>query len=184
MKEHNVRIPIRQKWIEKSTLYKDGMLYKYYKEKRDVDEKKAQMDHFWGKISEFAVAQFLYERYGYPLVEPDLRIFEIPEKSWRADLYYDGQNDNNLLTDTHVKNCPYEYRQGCSWIIQKTDHILTGNYDHEALALVHTVKNTCIIKMFLLIKEMHQFLSYPFMRKHIEKKRAIYLRDLERYLCK
>lgn len=100
-----------------------------YKQRGELNRQKIFADIFHGTLAEFAVSHFLSG-----CSQPDLNIYDVPQKSYSKDLKF---KDINI----HVKSQALKAsaRYGLSWVFQKYDPLVLKPTKQDYLAL------TCVL---------------------------------------
>lgn len=150
---------------------KDSKSCYYYRGERNVD--KMREDIIIGTMGEWAVEAHLSSM-GYYCSEPDMKIYDKRRKSFEADLYVDE-------IEVHVKSQGLESskKYGHSWLLQKSDKIVTNPRDNEIFAFTCVEHEERIVDVlgYCWAKDMqYGECKVPWYRS---TKVAIYLQDVE-----
>ena len=117
-----------------------------YARRGQTDGMKTMMDRYYGKLGEFAVAEYL-TKLTMSVTLPDMKIYEVKDKSYDADLICEG-----LGQKIHVKCC--EETENPSWVFQRdSDPLVTKPDDLDYIAVtVHSVDFPVRIQVLKVFK--------------------------------
>jgi hypothetical protein len=162
----------------------------YYEKYRSVSPDKAKQDMFLGKKAEFFTALELWRDYGFPWLNPDLKIYPSGMKGWEADLPYHKKDPR--FPDAHVKGCDhgtYDFCHDFSWTFQYSNN--DGFYGHDAIFqnpgrhdLISFVfiddpqSKEATIKSIVPWQSIKKYLKDPIKQSLIGQKKCIYYKDL------
>jgi len=152
----------------------------YYRKRRNAQVNKVLEDIFLGKKAEYLVAIGMHKEYGFPLIEPDMEIYNGWSKGWEKDLPY-----------VHVKSCSlktYNYCNDYSWTFQYSnknglfgrDNIFNSS-EFDLVAFVFMEKpqdNSGVIKAILPWRFIKRHLKDPKKESLIGVKKCVYYNDL------
>lgn len=174
-----INIELSQEVIDKSKLFSEQVVhtdvYAFRNGQFNKDRRREQ--HMSSKLAEFAVYQFFQSK-NIHVTEPDLSIKSRGNKSWDPDIEI-----NNQKIPIHVKSREVKMAEkyGLSWIGEKTDKKLYKEPEgYLALCLVEDK----LVKIYTFIESKFVkesgFFREPKLKKHREKKFAIYYEDIEK----
>lgn len=147
-----------------------------YKQRGEQNSSKIIDDLVIGLLGEYAVYEF-FKSIGVPCTKPDLEIYGVDKKSYKADLTTDKNN-------IHVKSQSFSSlkRYGSSWIFQTYDPLLRTEDPSEMLALVsvNLDKNEANILGFVRAVDISKANLWEECRvfSYRKTKKAIYLKSL------
>lgn len=163
----------------------------YYSENRNCDYEKAKKDQFLGKKAEFFALYYLMKECDYPFVEPDIKVYDVRNKSWNADLPFNEIDKN--FPNIHVKSCDRKYNDDYSWVFQYgnnsdkfgRDKLFSDGFESDLITFIQLEdpkSNIAIIKAILPWGTAQKYLENPFFPKFIGLKKCIYHKTLQREL--
>jgi hypothetical protein len=104
-----------------------------YYSRRHNSLHKIVTDHYFGKLGEFGVCNFLWTK-NVPFTPPDLLIYTGKTKSYDADLKFTGTTGH--VWRIHVKCQPVnsQLQFGLAWLFQKEDELTFFAKDNDLIA--------------------------------------------------
>lgn len=154
---------------------------KYYEECRNQpDTSKNNLDHFYGKIAEFAVYNYLSNKFDISL--PDVEIYSAKNKSYDSDLIITKNNGDEILIHVKSQHTNRVNRYGKSWMFQQRDKLITNPKDNDVIILCSIIDSKTIeIMNYFKAKDLTKFYRDP-MKKEliglIDPKTCLYYDDL------
>jgi hypothetical protein len=135
-----------------------------YKQRNQSDVKKVISDIYIGKMSEFAVWNYL-QRDGKDATFPDIMIYPANKKSYDADI---TAGDVKI----HVKSCVAMGVYPISWVFQPNDPVTINPSNKDFLALVSIEDDNSFNAYFVKAADMLQIYEKP--KKEGLDKKVIY----------
>ena len=187
--ENNYIINTKIEMFVKELNDKKQSIY-YYEIYRNVSPSKAANDMFLGKKSEFFTTLGLWKDYGFPWLNPDLRIYSPEDKGWNADLPYHETYPE--FPNVHVKGCDYQTCNFChdfSWTFQYSNNTGFGGRDtifnkvggSDLVSFVFidwAQEKDATIKLILPWHSIKKYLKDPIKQRLKGQKKCIYYQDL------
>lgn len=148
-----------------------------YSARGQNDAKKIEIDHFIGKLGEFATYKVLI-KLGYKVLKPDLEIYTKNKKSHADDLV----GDVNLKVKSVSSDSPF----GLSWVFQfspNPDPIFTGRTQgHISFCVVNLRDKSVDFISILPVKDIVSLMKLPIKDSLKDYKRVIYKKDLDEHI--
>lgn len=148
---------------------------KLYMKRAPTDKFKVHSDLLAGIIGEYAAYKYL-KSIGIAVTKPDLALYTTRKKSFNADLSGD-------LVKIHVKSQTSDSvkRYGHSWILQKTDPMLSKPKDNEYLLFTEVDGDEVTILGLVKVQEMvdNKLIGECRVPAFAKTKVALYLDDLK-----
>jgi hypothetical protein len=135
-----------------------------YKQRNQSDVKKVISDIYIGKMSEFAVWNYL-QRDGKDATFPDIMIYPANKKSYDADI---KAGDVKI----HVKSCVAMGVYPISWVFQPNDPVTINPSNKDFLALVSIEDDNSFNAYFVKAADVLQIYEKP--KKEGLDKKVIY----------
>jgi hypothetical protein len=135
-----------------------------YKQRNQSDVKKVISDIYIGKMSEFAVWNYL-QRDGKDATFPDIMIYPANKKSYDADI---TAGDVKI----HVKSCVAMGVYPISWVFQPNDPVTINPSNKDFLALVSIEDDNSFNAYFVKAADVLQIYEKP--KKEGLDKKVIY----------
>jgi hypothetical protein len=166
--------------ITKVKLFAQGSNNNYQK-RNQFNQAKIQNDIFTGKMSEFAVHEYLEDKVE-ELSEPDLKIYKGRQKRFDFDLTANGYN---FHVKSQTKHAAEEY--GESWTFQFSDsqgngcdkNIFGGYSENDYVCFVLSDESNYKIEKIVKVSEIQKKFALPRIKRLQDFKRVIYLEDIK-----
>jgi len=174
--------------------------HEYYATKRNVKPEVAYKNNLFGKKGEFFARDVFYTHFKYPIIEPDLQVYDEDVKSFSEDLPFGRKYAN--LPNVHIKTCDssrfnYEDSRGKSWTFQLKNNDNAGGTDpilikkanptdlvafiymegwHSKIGIIEA-----IIPLNVLTNKSNELIEKPVSGLYKDIKRCVYLDTLYKH---
>lgn len=174
--------------LEACRIFTDTSDISYYQHARNAKENHVRQQIANGKQAEYIAAYLMRTQFGYPILDPDVQIYEVNQKSWEADLPY--RTIDQRFHNIHVKS---SYFEDTSWTFQKSNISGKGGTDsrfysedseYYALVNIHatrirlTIPNIRATVYLTTSKLLRTLLKNPRNPDMLGIKEVVYERDL------